>query len=93
MATATPQEIIQRQNGSRDGAPKYFGRAVMIHPDSYTRGEGSNCTVSIELLYATQLRVLLSSDRRDRKHGLHRVVSGIIPEMHPTPHVPQEPRL
>ena len=72
---------------------KFLGRAVVIHPDSYTRGEGSNCTVGIELLYATQLRVLLSNDRRDREHGLHRIVSNIIPEMHPTLHVPQAPRL
>ena len=72
---------------------KFLGKAVVIHPDSYTRGEGSNCIVSVKLFYTAKLRVLLSSDKRDREHGLHRTVCGIIPEIHPTLDIRGKPRL
>ena len=74
-------------------ADKFLGKAVVIHPDAYTRGEGSNCTVNVQLIYAAKLRVLLGSDKRDREHGLHRIVCGVIPEIQPTLHKISEPRL
>ena len=74
-------------------ADKFLGKAVVIHPDAYTRGEGSNCTVNVQLIYAAKLRVLLGSDKHDREHGLHRIVCGVIPEIQPTLHKISEPRL
>ena len=47
----------------------------------------------MELLYNANQRVVMGSDLRDREHGLHRAICGIIPGMSPTLHVPTAPML
>jgi len=64
---------------------------MIIHPDSYTRGEGSNCRISLRLLCSSRQRVIMGSDLRDREHGLHRVVCGIMPETAPSLSTKTEP--
>ena len=62
---------------------KFHGKELIIHPDSYTRGEGFRCRIPIQLLETSTQRVIMGSDALNRSHGLHRVVCGIIPEVPP----------
>ena len=58
-----------------------IGRQVVIHPSSYTRGEGSNCKVPTELLIDSRLRVIMGCDQRNQALRLHRLICGVIPEI------------
>ena len=68
---------------------KFLGKELIIHPDSYTRGEGSRCKIPTKLLEMSKQRVIIGSDARNRTHGLHRIVCGIIPEEHPSRLIPE----